>query len=159
EMRPSGNLYKNTKSEKLVESRTFIDKDFLIKDSLTEIDWKITKETKNILGYDCYKATSQLSDSTKVVAWYAPKLQFKTGPDQFWGLPGLILLVETELKHNENETEKAKYLALNIEVIRSNEKISEPGNGKIMSEEEYQTYEEEYMKKQREMRIGGVDKD
>ena len=62
-------------------------------------EWTITKETKEIDGYTCYKATSPLftdgkkSEDSKlnVVAWFAPKIPVPYGPNGYGGLPGLIL--------------------------------------------------------------------
>ena len=74
----------------------FENKTYLIKDSLKNLDWTITKEKRNIAGFDVLKATTTMDDKykTEVTAWYAPKLNFKNGPDEFWGLPGLILEIE-----------------------------------------------------------------
>src|SRR5690606_11017234 len=126
----NGLLYRNTNLNQLIEERVFIDKHFLIIDSIKSINWKITKEKKEILGFQCYMATAILEDGTNVTAWYAPKLNFKTGPDKFWGLPGLILEVETELAHSEKEKEKAIYKATNVKVLKSNYTISKPTKGK-----------------------------
>src|SRR5690606_1144131 len=111
------------------------------------------------LGFQCYMATAILEDGTNVTAWYAPKLNFKTGPDKFWGLPGLILEVETELAHSEKEKEKAIYKATNVKVLKSNYTISKPTKGKVVTELDYQNFEKEYFDKQNEMYSNGVDKD
>ncbi len=61
--------------------------------------WKITDETKEILGYTCYKATSPLRINgieveEEIEAWFAPELPFQFGPSSIHGLPGLILEVK-----------------------------------------------------------------
>ncbi len=159
EIGPNGKLYKNTLTNQLVEDRTFIDKNFLIKDSLPKIDWKITKEKKEILGLTCYKAKATLKDKMEVTAWYSPKLNFKTGPDKFWGLPGLILEMETVVDYGNGEIEMGRYVALNIEPYKSNQKITAPSKGQEITEEAFQKYQQDFFKKQNEMYGGGVDKD
>jgi GLPGLI family protein len=55
--------------------------------------WEIGKEKKTINGYDCILAESN-DGNTK--AWYCPLIPLAEGPYQYYGLPGLIVLVETE---------------------------------------------------------------
>lgn len=87
-------------------------KQFLIEDTLEKPDWKMEKETKNIGQYTCFKATwteekeqqsfshinGEEKEETKMVtrvitAWYTLDIPIQHGPDEFWGLPGLILEV------------------------------------------------------------------
>lgn len=159
ELGPNGKLYKNTLTNQLIEDRIFVDKNFLIKDSLPQINWKITKEKKEILGFTCYKATALLKNKMEVTAWYSPKLNFKTGPDKFWGLPGLILDVETIMDYGGGDVEMGKYIALNLEPYQSNENITAPTKGQEITEEAYQKFQQEFFDKQNEMYNGGVDKD
>lgn len=56
-------------------------------------DWDLTKETKKIGDFLCYKATKvktvPIGDVT-VVAWYTPEIPFAYGPNNYTGqLPGL----------------------------------------------------------------------
>lgn len=159
EIGPNGKLYKNTLNNQIIEERIFVEKKFLIKDSLPEIGWKITKEKKEVLGFTCYKATATLKDKMKVTAWYSPKLNFKTGPDKFWGLPGLILEVETVMDYGNGEIETGKYIALKAESFKSNDKITYPSKGEEITEEAFQKYQKEFFDKQNEIYSGEVDKD
>jgi GLPGLI family protein len=61
-------------------------------------DWALTKETKTIDGYVCFKATSVNRITYKdkvfnhpVIAWYCPEIPYYFGPNGYSGLPGLIL--------------------------------------------------------------------
>lgn len=63
-------LYKNIGEGYFMKSYN-IGKEFLVKDSLKGLDWKITKEKETIAGYETYKATGKLKDSIQVTAWYA----------------------------------------------------------------------------------------
>ncbi|MFV0305079.1 MAG: GLPGLI family protein [Moheibacter sp.] len=152
-------VYKNTKSEKYIEEAAIEDKIFLIKGHLPKIDWKITKETKEIADFLVLKATATLTDENKtfVTAWYSPKLNYKTGPDKFWGLPGLILEIETQINYEDGSKEGIKYVVSKIEALKSNEKIKIPVKGKEITQEEFSRIKKRYLQKLMEMYGGGVD--
>lgn len=67
------------------------EKKFLIQDSLLNIEWRITDETRSIAGFDCRKAVGRFFDSLYVVAFYAEQIASPAGPEQYGGLPGTIL--------------------------------------------------------------------
>ncbi|MGI9526754.1 MAG: GLPGLI family protein [Weeksellaceae bacterium] len=145
--------YKNIITKEVLELRKSFNKNYIVKDTLEYFDWKITREKDNILGYEVRKATS--IDSTRTItAWYAPKLVMKTGPADYWGLPGLILKVKVAL-NNEEKTRfyyEAQELKVDIE-----DKIEKPTDGEIISENEYNAIMQDISKKFREMRESGVD--
>ena len=90
-------LYKNIK-ERYYLKPVNVGKAYLMKDSLKDYKWKISKEKEKIGDFDAYKATGVMNDSIAVTAWYTPKISIKDGPDRLWGLPGLIL--KSEFKMN-----------------------------------------------------------
>lgn len=53
-----GPQYKNVKDLALLQEQEFFGKQFLVKDELKKIDWKMTGETKQIGQYVCLKATA-----------------------------------------------------------------------------------------------------
>lgn len=56
--------------------------------------WKITKETKKIKGYTCFKALEVDAKKKKELlktAWFTKEIPFAYGPKEIGGLPGLIL--------------------------------------------------------------------
>lgn len=53
-----GPQYKNVKSSVLLQEQEFFGKQFLIKDSLPPLNWKMENETKLIGQYTCFKATA-----------------------------------------------------------------------------------------------------
>lgn len=82
--------YTNLKEGTSVDSRNFFGKDFLIEGSREALKWKITGEQKQVGSYLCQKATFQ--DSTEsIVAWFTPMIPVASGPDNYFGLPGMIL--------------------------------------------------------------------
>ena len=50
------NLYKNIKDHQILQEQEFFGKQFLIKDSLPKLEWKMGTETKQIGQYTCFKA-------------------------------------------------------------------------------------------------------
>ncbi len=154
-------VYKNTESKTYTEEAQFAEKIFLIKDDLPQIDWKITKETKEIAGFPVLKATAVLTDDnkTEIEAWYSPRLSNKTGPDKFWGLPGIILEVQTQINYDDGSKEGTKYLATKAEILNSNKEIKAPTKGKEITQKEFTKLVNEHFEKQMEMYRGGVDKD
>ncbi|MCK7590377.1 GLPGLI family protein [Subsaxibacter sp. CAU 1640] len=54
----AGTQYKNVKNEQLLQEQEFFGKQFLIKDSLPPLEWKMENETKQIGQYTCFKATA-----------------------------------------------------------------------------------------------------
>lgn len=53
----SGTQYKNTADTKVLESKEFFGKKFLISDKAKKPEWELSGETKKIGNYICYKAT------------------------------------------------------------------------------------------------------
>jgi len=53
-----GKQYKNVKEHQLLQEQEFFGKQFLIKDSLPKLNWKMGSETKQIGKYLCFKATA-----------------------------------------------------------------------------------------------------
>ncbi len=125
---------------------------YQIKDKLTDFQWKITREKSKIAGYDVTKATGVMLDSIPVTAWFAPKLNFKDGPDRFWGLPGLIVKVEG---HNEkaNFTMELKDVKISNDEI----KINVPTEKKTYTMKEYEAEMAAWEKQMREQMDQGVD--
>lgn len=78
-----------------VESQEFFGKKFLVEDAKPR-KWKIEKETKEILGYICQKATATSTDNELIEAWFTSKIPVEVGPSSFHGLPGAILNVRAK---------------------------------------------------------------
>lgn len=65
--------------------------DFILKDTIPHLQWKIVHDVRQIAGYECRKATAVINDSVTVVAFYTDEILLKGGPEGFTGLPGMIL--------------------------------------------------------------------
>lgn len=161
QMGSRGTIYKNTTENLLIEETSIYGKDYLIASELPEFKWNISKESKNILGFEVRKATTVLDDKhkTKITAWYAPKLNVKTGPDEYWGLPGLILEVESGFDYEDGGNEGFTFKALKVEVMKESIDIQKPTKGIKVSKEELNEIMKKQNEKMMEMYEGGVDKD
>lgn len=93
-----GVYYANLKENLLVHALHSLKKDWLIKDMADVIEWELSDETKQILGYTCYKAIGRMPDTyedkKETIVWFTPELPFQFGPVNKLGLPGLILEAE-----------------------------------------------------------------
>lgn len=150
-------IYIDTQSEIFIEQAEIANQAYLIKDDLPNINWKISKETKEIAGFPVQKAVAFLNDefNTKILAWYSPKLTYKTGPEKFWGLPGLILSLETSITHSNGNQEEMEYVA--VKVGKTNKSTKIPNQGKKVNFAEYKIIQSDFLQKQRKML--GIEKD
>ncbi|MFD1553217.1 hypothetical protein DNU06_15250 [Putridiphycobacter roseus] len=147
-MAPVGDIiYTNIETQLVVAKKEFMDKVFLIKDTLNLSNWKFTSETKVFGDMNCMKAEyiPKAGDSTNIYVWFTPEIPVSSGPDGYGGLPGLIVYL------NENEGEKE--ISLSKIVMRDLEKgeIEAPTKGKVVTQEEFDAMRKkkmEQMKKQ-----------
>lgn len=138
-------LYKNQKENRQVAQEYIMDKAFLITEKLNDFGWVLSNEKKEVAGYSCNKA---ISKDGNVTAWYCAAIPVNDGPYVYWGLPGVILQVET-----------AAQLITATEVNRatSMEQIQVPTSGKKVAREEFEKTREKKMKEMSEISGGGSD--
>ncbi|MES2774641.1 MAG: GLPGLI family protein [Bacteroidota bacterium] len=84
-------IYNNYDSTKTIAQNQIFEKTYLLQDSLLQIEWKITNDTRKIAGFECRKAVGRLMDTVYVVAFYTEEIVVPAGPGIYSGLPGLIL--------------------------------------------------------------------
>lgn len=84
-------VYTDMDSLKSVASKAIYDENFMVTDSVRNIHWKITDETREIAGFQCRRANALIMDSIYVVAFYTNEILTPSGPESFSGLPGMIL--------------------------------------------------------------------
>jgi GLPGLI family protein len=88
----------------------------------------------------------ELPKEVTITAWYTPEIPISQGPENYWGLPGLILEVSDG---------KTVVLCSKI-VMNSKEKveIKAPTNGKVISQKEYDETVTKKMEEFRQMNQG-----
>jgi len=125
--------YKNYQTEKSIEQREHGPKKYIIEDRLRKINWKLDEEatTKEIKGYTCRKAIGKNSQGSSLVAWYTDQINCPSGPDQYGGLPGMIL----ELNIGDGEI---VFTALDISKDTDTKLVKAPSNGKKITRKEFQ---------------------
>jgi len=74
-----------------ISQKSAYDDIILLQDSLLNIQWQITADTRNIAGFECRKAVGILFDTIAVFAFYTDEIMVTGGPEGINGLPGMIL--------------------------------------------------------------------
>ena len=150
-------LYKNISQNRMAHKTELMGKVFLIKDNLVAYDWELTGETKNIGIYTCYKAVyereeesieinmidgevkeEKVTKKTTLVAWYTTDVPVSNGPNNYGGLPGLILEV-----NDGDLTIVCSELVLNPKKVKE---IIEPVKGKIVARKKFEDIAKEKTK-------------
>ncbi|MCX8492049.1 MAG: GLPGLI family protein [Cyclobacteriaceae bacterium] len=107
--------YLDAKSKSVTERRHLKDGNKIVASFVAQpIKWEIQNETKKILGFTVQKAIAKVHpysgregiDVGEAIAWFAPDLPNSTGPERFWGLPGIILHIEFSDYVGELKAEK-----------------------------------------------------
>jgi GLPGLI family protein len=92
-------VFSDLEQDKAISVKHVFEQAFLVQDTLRHIKWKITDETRNIVGFNCRRANAIIMDSIYVVAFYTDEIVTTGGPESFSGLPGMILGVSLPHQH------------------------------------------------------------
>ena len=149
-------LYKNIADQSYVQEREVMGKEYLIQEKSEPFEWELSGETKKVGNYTVQKASftkivdskrfstgmtemENVKDTLQVTVWFTPEIPVSHGPENYFGLPGLILEVQ-----NQGRT----LICEKIELNPSAEPvvIERPSKGKEISLEEFKKMEEEGMK-------------
>ena len=153
--------YVDLESKKTIEKNNFFDRDFLITEDTKTLEWQLTAEQKQILGYTCVKAV--LLDSTRAVsAWFTPELPVPSGPQSFGQLPGLILEINMAqngmpgaprgMMGNIKSSSEITLSAVKIDLKPlPTDALKTPDSGQKMSRVDYDKMVQQKMQEMREM--------
>jgi len=154
-----GDLYKNFAQSKSIQASELGGKNFLIVDSIKQQPWKLSTDTKQILGHNCHKATRKVMQSAngpvrrilmgggnttpdttalkqqpakeiEVVAWYADDIVSPVGPENYGQLPGVILQLDVD-----NGT--TVFTATDVKKTVDTKELKEPKKGKVVTRQEF----------------------
>jgi len=84
-------VYTDFQKDISISQKPIFEETFLVEDSVLNIKWKITADTRNIAGFECRKAVGVMFDTVAVFAFYTDELMISGGPEGIQGLPGMIL--------------------------------------------------------------------
>jgi len=133
-------IYKNTVEDTVIDSRDFMQKQFLIKGKALSRKWKIGKKHKEVLGYDCMEANFRVDSATTLTAWFTPQIAASTGPSEYQGLPGLILQIDINDGLRTITATEIELDSVDTSVIII------PTKGKVVTSAEFEKLREEKMK-------------
>jgi GLPGLI family protein len=151
------------------DKREIFDNSFLVEDSVRKLNWKLTDETKTILGHQARKAIAQriglafrtsmengqmkreeVADTSNITAWFSTDFPVTTGPQEFQGqLPGIIL----QLDLNNG---RVVYNAVEISPKVSLSSIKEPKGGKRVTQAEFIKERDKMMEEMRKNMPAGT---
>ena len=116
--------YNDYNKTSFVQQKNVFGEKYLLTDSLLNIKWKITNESREIAGFNCRKAVGIIFDSVYVFAFYTDEITVSGGPMSLHGLPGLILGLTIPRMFSS-------YVATRVEVAGvDDKKIAPPLKGK-----------------------------
>lgn len=150
-----GFTYKNVKTKVYLEALSNFGQDYIITDTLETYDWKITREKSKILNYTVRKATAIVDSVTTLEAWYTPQIPIKSGPGEYWGLPGLILKLTN--KYDGKEKREFYYEATEINILDEDTVVEKPTKGERITREKFKEEQKKKLEIFKEMQGGGVD--
>lgn len=140
-----GAYYYNSSDDILLREANNFENYTLVKSKPSQKKWNMTKEKKRIDKYLCYKATqikivenNSGKHEFEIEAWYCPEIPVPFGPNEFNGLPGLIL----ELK-DSHYTLYAKKIKL---YTKKELKIKRLESKNVISDREYDDYSKKIYK-------------
>lgn len=84
-------VYNDYTTGMTITQKPIYEETYLLQDTMLNIKWKITADTRTIAGFNCRKAIGILFDTVAVFAFYTDEILVNGGPEGVHGLPGLIL--------------------------------------------------------------------
>jgi GLPGLI family protein len=137
-------VFNNYKTGQTISQKPIFEKTFLLEDSLLNIRWKITNDTRRIAGFECRKAVGILFDTVAVFAFYTDELTISGGPEGIHGLPGMILGMGIPRLHTTWFATKVQVVDVNTKTLapaakgeKVNRKTMFEAMDKVLSDWEY----------------------
>lgn len=107
-----------------------IDNIYLLKYITQKKNWNIEDSTKNILGFNCQKATANIL-GRHYTAWFTTDIPSAFGPRTLVGLPGMVL-------QGYDDSGQVFYTAISLFTNNSGDAtIGIPSNGMVCSKKEF----------------------
>lgn len=124
--------YVDPEAGTMVEARRFLGRTFRVTREQPSLEWQLTSEQAEHLGYMVLKATAQKDSVTTIDAWFTPQIPVQGGPEAYGGLPGMILVLSV----NDGQIQ---YQATEVALGELEQgTIGPPDEGDEMSQEEFE---------------------
>jgi GLPGLI family protein len=136
----SSTRYTDIDEDTYVEKKAFMGDEFIIEDETDRIPWRLSSESKTILGMYAQRAWFLDKDEKYIEAWFTPEIPLSIGPDKYRGLPGAIL--ELDIEYGEQNYSATGFRAKAVK----DKDIKIPKGGKKVSAAEYEKHVEEKRK-------------
>jgi|GEM_PF-3671807 len=117
-------LVKDLEKQMLYE-QVIIDKKYAVTDSLLHFNWEVDDSIKTTISDIRIQKAKALNpkDSTALTAWFTiDEMNFKHGPEKYWGLPGVILELKIEFWEEKSLFESFTFKATSIATIQERDK-------------------------------------
>lgn len=138
-------MYYNTDILKTSITMTETQKTYIVIDTFQKMsNWSISNDTMTFMGFKCQKADI-VYNGQNFSAWFSTYLPYNAGPNEFRGLPGLILKVV-------NSTGTIGYEAIEILTPYKGTIPVFNNNGISISRKDWITFIKDYNKKAKEAR-------
>ena len=110
-------VYTDFKTGMTISQKPVYEETFLVTDSVLNIKWKLTADTRVIAGFECRKAIGILNDTIGIFAFYTDELMITGGPEGINGLPGMILRVGIPRLHTTWFATKEDVFDVNMKTV------------------------------------------
>lgn len=113
----------------------------------SNLTWKISDEKQKIGIYNTQKASTDFG-GRKWIAWFTAEIPFQDGPYKFYGLPGLIVMIEDDAKNYSWELKGIRKIDHIADTSYMEDFMSQTGlsNSKEVSKEKFIEKYEQYKK-------------
>ena len=127
-------VYNNYTAYKTITQKPVAEETFLVEDSLLNIKWKLTADTRNIAGFDCRKAIGIVDDTLAIFAFYTDELLVRGGPESVHGLPGMILGVGVPRLHTTWFATKVEVNGISLATVKPVSKGKKVSRSQMMTQ-------------------------
>lgn len=149
-MSEEGDHVVNHLAKKTMWSNLLYKKHIYVKETTSNMNWKIEKETKKIGKFSCQKATVNFR-GRNYTAWFTTQIPLPYGPWKLQGLPGLILEAYDVNKFVYWYTKSVEYPSNSNEEVQY---MSIPKNEKFLSYEDFKKFQkDEQIRLEEKMKI------
>lgn len=128
--------YHLTKKQIIFRDHIYTENEFvpvIVSENMPNYNWILEEGTKEIGGYTCNKASLDFRGRHYNV-WYTTEVPTQFGPWKFYGLPGLIVTMQTD--------DNTIFFQLSKLSFGKIEKMKKPTQGKNITFEQYKQYQE-----------------